>query len=112
MLNKEEVKQVMYQIFNETDATRDKLIDSYNRVMDGVDIPASYICRIETNLLLTRINEATSVEECRGYITELITCLSVFRLILDEALGISHGSNPQATNAQPRSALQPDLPAI
>lgn len=99
----------MYQIFNETDAKRDDLIDTYNRITKGVDLPISYICRIESNLLLQRINEATSVEECRGYISELITCLSVFRLTLDEALGISHGTSPQATDAQPRPALLPDL---
>lgn len=89
MISPEKLQQTMYSIFNETDAVRDRTVSEiYNTAESIPDVSIAAVCKISGKLLFTRIMEATTSEECRGYITELVTVLAIHRAELDAAQGL------------------------
>lgn len=88
MITPEQVQSTMYTIFNETDAVRDRVMKEVYLDAETVNIPPAFVCKIMARLLLTRILEAATSEECRGYITELVTVLAIHRTELDVAQGL------------------------
>ena len=97
MITHEQVQQSMYAIFNETDAVRQRIMNEVYTTAESTGIPISDVCKIMAKLLLSRILSATTSEEARDYITELVTVVSIHRAELDAAQGLTDAMHARTT---------------